>query len=178
MKKIFILIAIAIMSVNNVSAKNEVSDAMSTVYKDVTSTTSTLYSDAKEGVKTIYNDSKHLIKDAYPEVKAAVVSIGQSIGCAAEHVYTVLVKKYIVDGVVELIWLLLSGALFIYGFININAAIKKYEYLTWKLLFPVIYTVTGIVLLLNVNYQTMLMGLINPEWGAINYILEYTKTML
>ena len=178
MKKIFILIVITIMSVTNIYAKGEVANAMSTVYKDVTSTTSTLYSDAKEGVKTVYNDSKHLIKDAYPEVKAAVVSIGQSIGCAAEHVYTVLVKKYIVDGVVELIWMLLSGALFIYGFININAAIKKSEYLTWKLLFPVIYTITGIVLLLNVNYQTMLMGLINPEWGAINYILEYTKTML
>lgn len=180
MKKIFyiFIFVFTVFTVTDIYAKGEVANAMSTVYEDITGTTSTLYADAKEGVKTVYNDSKHLIKDAYPEVKAAVVSIGQSIGCAAEHVYTVLVKKYIVDGFVELIWMLLSGALFIYGFININAAIKKSEYLTWKLIFPVIYTITGVILLLNVDYQTMLMGLINPEWGAINYILEYTKTML
>ena len=180
MKKIFyiFIFVFTLFTVTDIYAKGEVVNAMSTVYEDITGTTSTLYADAKEGVKTVYNDSKHLIKDAYPEVKAAVVSIGQSIGCAAEHVYTVLVKKYIVDGFVELIWMLLSGALFIYGFININAAIKKSEYLTWKLIFPVIYTITGVILLLNVDYQTMLMGLINPEWGAINYILEYTKTML
>ena len=178
MKKIFILIVITIMSITNIYAKGEVANAISTVYEDVTGTTSTLYNDAKEGVKTVYTDSKHLIKDAYPEIKAAVVSIAQSIGCAAEHVYTVLVKKYVVDGIVELIWMLLSGALFVYGFININNCIKNSEYVNLKLLFPVIYTITGIVLLLNVDYQTMLMGLINPEWGAINYILEYTKTML
>lgn len=180
MKKIFyiFIIAFTLFNVTDIYAKGEVANAMATVYEDVTGTTSTLYNDAKEGVKTVYNDSKHLIKDAYPEVKAAVVSIAQSIGCAAEHVYTVLVKKYVVDGIVELIWMLLSGALFIYGFINVNNCIKNSEYLNLKLLFPVTYTITGIVLLLNVDYQTMLMGLINPEWGAINYILEYTKTML
>ena len=180
MKKIFyiFIIAFTLFNVTDIYAKGEVANAMATVYEDVTGTTSTLYNDAKEGVKTVYNDSKHLIKDAYPEVKAAVVSIAQSIGCAAEHVYTVLVKKYVVDGIVELIWMLLSGALFIYGFININNYIKNSEYLNLKLLFPVTYAITGIILLLNVDYQTMLMGLINPEWGAINYILEYTKTML
>ena len=110
----FFIIALAmIMSVNNTYAKNQFANNL---YNDISSGTSTLYNDGKEAVKTVYSDGKDLIKDAYPEVKAAVISIGQAIGCAAEHVYSVLVKKYVVDGVAELIWFMLAATLFIYGF--------------------------------------------------------------
>jgi hypothetical protein len=36
----------------------------------------------------------------------------------------------------------------------------------------------GLVMMVNVNYDNMLMGLINPEYGAIDYILEYSKTII
>jgi hypothetical protein len=33
-------------------------------------------------------------------------------------------------------------------------------------------------MLFNVNYDDMLMGLINPEYGAINYILDFSKGLV
>lgn len=177
MRKILLAVC-ALLTATSIYAKGEVNKAMSTVYEDLAGTTSTLYADSKEAVRTIYSDGKELLKEAYPEVKAAVVAIGQSIGCAAEHVYEVLVRKYIVDGVAELIWLIMAAGLFLYGFIAINKHRQTETILTWRVIFPTLYSITGFILLCNVDYQTILMGIINPEWGAINYILEYTKTML
>ena len=48
----------------------------------------------------------------------------------------------------------------------------------WPVLYPIIVAIAGIITLCNIDYNTMFMGLINPEYGAVNYILEYAKEMI
>lgn len=134
--------------------------------------------DATSAVSTVYNDGKDLIKAAYPEIKEAVVAIASGIGVAAEHVYTVLIKKYVVDGISELVLFLLGAFLVLYAFFKINNISVGFHDMNFKHVLMFIYGIIGVIVLCNVNYDTMLMGLINPEFGVINYIIEYSKTMI
>jgi hypothetical protein len=38
-----------------------------------------------------------------------------------------------------------------------------------------IVVIIGLIIACNVDYYTMLTGLINPEYGAIDYILKFVK---
>lgn len=97
---------------------------------------------------------------------------------AAEHVYTVLVKKYVVEGVAQLLIFIGSIILLIFGIRGVNKFVNTESVITWKVLFPLAFSIIGLVMLCNVNYNNMLMGIINPEYGAINYIIEYTQSMI
>ena len=50
--------------------------------------------------------------------------------------------------------------------------------ITYAVIVPLILMIIGICTVFSVDYDAMLMGLINPEYGAINYILEYTKGII
>ena len=189
MKKIFYLL-VALFSVilsyaapaNKTKEVTEttstVANAVSTVHDDVTGTVSTVYNDAKALGTTLYEDSKEALTELYPEVKAAVIEIAKGIGVAAEHLYVVLVKKYVVDGVVQLIPFLVGIFLIIIGWIKLEKYIKNNTKFMWPVLYPIIVVIVGIITLCNIDYNTMFMGLINPEYGAVNYILEYAKEMI
>lgn len=138
----------------------------------------TVYSDGKEVVTTLYGDGKDVIKELYPDIKNALKSIGSAIGVAAEHVYTVLVKRYVVEGVTQLLIFIGSIVLLVFGIRGMNRFVKNEAIITWKIAFPIIFSIIGFIMLLCVNYNDMLMGLINPEYGAINYIIEYTQSMI
>jgi hypothetical protein len=43
---------------------------------------------------------------------------------------------------------------------------------------PALCLIIGFFMIVNIDYDAMLMGLINPEYGAINYILEYSKELI
>jgi hypothetical protein len=51
----------------------------------------------------------------------------------------------------------------------------KSAQITWKIIPGIVVVIIGFIIACNVDYYTMLMGLINPEFGAINYILEFVK---
>lgn len=139
---------------------------------------STLYNDGKDAVSTVYNDGKTAVSELYPDVKSAIISIAQGIGVAAEHVYSVLVKKYIVIGVKELIIALFALFLFSFGLWQFYKYVNNTKIINWKIVFPILLCVLGLCVGLKVNYDDLLMGLINPEFGAINYILEYAKGLV
>lgn len=141
-------------------------------------TFSQVYEDGVTAISTVYNDGKTAVSELAPEIKTAIISIAQSLGVAVEHVYTVLVKKFVVDGVTQLIPFLIGFILLILGWIKLDKYIKQTPAINWHILYPVLLLIVGIVCLITVNYQTMLLGLINPEYGVINYILEYSKTFL
>lgn len=143
----------------------------------LTNAVDSLHTDAKEIVSTVYSDGKSALSSIYPDVKSAVVSIGKAIGVAAEHVYVVLVKKYFVLGVKEAGICLLGFILFMLGIFNWNKATKN-QALSYRIVLPFMFVLIGLMIMLNVDYDTMLMGLINPEYGAINYILDYTKDVI
>lgn len=141
-------------------------------------TFSQVYEDGVTAISTVYNDGKTAVSELAPEIKTAIISIAQSLGVAAEHVYTVLVKKFVVDGVTQLIPFLIGLILLVLGWIKLDKYIKQTPAINWHILYPILLSIVGIVCLVTVNYQTMLLGLINPEYGVINYILEYSKTFL
>jgi hypothetical protein len=68
--------------------------------------------------------------------------------------------------------------LLILGWIKLEKFLRGNKAITWHIFYPIVLVAVGIISLTSVNYQTMLLGLINPEYGVINYILEYSKTLL
>ena len=148
------------------------------VYSDAKAAIDTVYHDGKAVVQTVYSDLKGGTSTIMPSVKDAVVSIGKSIGVAAEHVYNVLVKKYVVMGVKELMIFVGGVILLIVGLIIWLKKTGKDGPITYSLIAPAAMFLIGVIMMINVNYDNMLMGLINPEYGAIDYILEYSKTLI
>lgn len=153
-------------------------NSVDSVYHDGRAAVDTLYHDGKAVVSTVYGDLKEGATGIYPDVKAAVISIGKAIGVAAEHVYGVLVKKYFVMGVKQAGICLIGLIAMIIGFIGWKRATPVGQPITYRVIVPLVFMITGLITMCNVNYDDMLMGLINPEYGAINYILEYTKDLV
>lgn len=184
MKKFLILFAMIFAFILCVStdayanAGDVLTNSVDSVYHDGRAAVDTLYHDGKTVVSTVYGDIKEGATGIYPDVKAAVVSIGKAIGVAAEHVYGVLVKKYFVMGVKRAGICLIGIIAMIIGFIGWKRATPVGQPITYRVIVPLVFMITGLITMCNVNYDDMLMGLINPEYGAINYILEYTKDLV
>ena len=165
------------MTFSTFAQKNSSSDfvsAIATTYSDSKAAIDTLYQDGKALVSTIYNDTKSLTSTIYPDVKAAIGQIASAIGVAAEYVWVALVKSFVVKGAVEILHLVFALALIILGCILFSKNFKS-EQITWKIIPGIVVVIIGLIVASNVDYYTMLMGLINPEFGAINYILEFVK---
>lgn len=181
MKKIYSLIVLLMIATFSFGAAKDVtakSSSVQTIHNDVTNAISTIHNDVKDITTTLYGDSKDAVAALYPEVKSAVVSIAKAIGVAAEHVYGVLVKKFVVDGIVQLLPFILGLVLVIIGWIKLSKYIKEHDKIEWRILYPASLILFGIFALTAVDYDVLVMGLVNPEYGALNYILEYSKQML
>lgn len=180
MKKIFILFVMlfAFTCVTNAEVSNVLVNSADTLYHDGKAVVDSVYHDSKTAASTVYNDAKSGAINIYPDVKSAIISIGKAIGVAAEHVYGVLVKKYFVIGVKELCVFVGGLILLLIGCLYWRKYTKDGMPITYGLALPLILIIIGLSIILRVDYDGMLMGLINPEYGAINYILEYTKGLM
>lgn len=186
MKKFTIIIAllgIALMSFakpvkENNRAATKTKEAAELIHQDVKDMVSVTHDDIKSITTTLYGDGKEAVMSLYPDVKSAVIAIGQAIGVAAEHVYSVLVKKFIVDGIVQLLPFLLGIILITISWLKFGRYFKYYHRPEWHILYPIALLTIGVIILFHVNYNVMIMGLVNPEYGALNYILEYSKQIL
>ena len=193
MKKFIIMMAavlsMSVMFQGIASAANSQSEqkdgsavvnAIGSLYSDGKAVVDTLYQDSKSVVSTIYDDGKNLLTNIYPDVKAAVVEIAKAVGVGAEYLFKVLILKYVVIGAKWLLIFIIGLIFTIYGFRNLRQYFRPKEPadITYRIIFPVVMLVAGIVMLLCVNYTEMLMGIINPGYGAVNYILEFTKSMI
>ena len=177
MKKIIIFVLGMLVAFSAFAQKTESSNfvsAIATTYSDSKAAVDTLYQDGKALVSTIYNDTKSLTSTIYPDVKAAIGQIASAIGVAAEYVWIALVKSFVVKGAVEILHLIFALAFIILGCILFSKNFKSTQ-ITWKIIPGIIVVIIGLIIACNVDYYTMLMGLINPEFGAINYILEFVK---
>lgn len=173
MKKIFILFAMIFAFTLCVST-----DAHADAGKILVNSVDSVYHDGKTVVGTVYSDLKEGASGIYPDVRKAIVSIGKAIGVAAEHVYTVLVKKYFVIGVKQLCICVIGLLALLFGYIGWKRTTPVGQPITYRVIVPLAFMIVGIFTLANVNYDDMLMGLINPEYGAINYILDYSKDIV
>ena len=166
-----------LMTFSAFAQKNSSSDfieAIATTYSDSKAAVDTLYQDGKALVSTIYNDTKSFTSTIYPDVKAAIGQIASAIGVASEYVWVALVKSFVVKGAVEILHLIFALIFIILGCVLFSKNFKSTQ-ITWKIIPGIIVVIIGLIIACNVDYYTMLMGLINPEFGAINYILEFIK---
>ena len=164
MKKIF-LFFILFIGISTIKA-NTFTTAIDTVYSDI-----------KDGISVVYQDAKVSTAILYPDIKQTISTIGQAIGVATEYVYTALVKKYVVIAAKELLIFIFSIVLIVFGYINYNEKTKN-THITYRVIPAIFCLFLGFILCLNVNYDAMLMGFINPEYEAINYILNYSKDLI
>ena len=176
MKKVFFILLTFLATASY--ADNKFGDILLKAQQDGGSAVEALYNDGKSVVSTVYNDSKSAVSELYPDVKSAIVSIAEGIGVAAEHVYHVLVKSFVVKGVKELIIAVFALLIFSFGLYQFYKYVNITKVINWKIIFPLLLCVLGLFVGFKVNYDDLLMGLINPHFGAINYILEYAKNLV
>ena len=176
MKKYLTIVILMFVCILPIMAEGSLGGAVQSLYSDGKNLVDTVYQDTKAGVKTVYSDLKSGTETIFPSVKEAIGSIAKSIGVAAEHVYGVLVKKYIVIAAKELLFFTISILLLIFGWLGYNKRSK--EKITYNIVPSVMCFCIGIIMFMCVNFDDMLMGLINPEYGALNYILDYSKSLI
>lgn len=177
MKKFIILFLIAFMSINVFSKEKTITNGIETVYDDTKGSITEIYTDTKSAVTTIYGDMKGVATEIYPDVKNAITEIARGLGVGAEYVWTVLVKQQVVLGITELIELLLILGLIIVGIVWLWKTIKKNESISWIVLPGAFLILFGILMFGKVDFVTIIQGLVNPDFGAINYVLDFIKTL-
>jgi hypothetical protein len=180
MKKFIILFLIAFMSINVFSKEKTnktITNGIETVYDDTKGSITEVYTDAKSAVTTIYGDIKDATSGIYPDVKNAITEIARGLGVGAEYVWTVLVKQYVVLGIAELLKFILFLTILIIGIVLTIKVVNNSKEINWKIIPSVILTIIGLSLITSIDYITILQGLINPDFGAINYILEFIKSL-
>lgn len=171
MKKFLILFITAILSLSSVFAQEQVSNALETS----TNAISTVYNDMKSGITTVYDDVSGVTGPIYQEVKSAVIAIATGIGVGVEHVYVIIVKKYVVDGISELIKLIALLIVLIVGIVYLIKYINKNTIIDWRIILPVTMIMFSLLIMPSIEFNEMLINLVNPEWNAIKYILDTAK---
>lgn len=116
----------------------------------------------------------------YEDVKGALSQLGGALKVGAEHVYMVLVKQQIVNSatniIVYIFFLGLGGALILAGRrVQINAYRKGEraddDLLAWLYIPGITITIIGVVYFLW-TIQSTVTGVVNPEYGAIEKIMD------
>ena len=183
MKKIiFIICALFALGINGVYAAPKSNSAtVSSVYNDVkdglNGGVATVYNDAKAVVTTVYGDAKSVAETIYPDAKAAVSELAKALGVGAEYVWSVLVKQFVVKGIAELLVFVLGLLLLIAGIVWLARYLIKNAEVDWKIIPSIMLLLASIVILVDVEYVNMLQGIINPDFGAINYVLDFIKEL-
>jgi hypothetical protein len=176
MKKSLTILFLTIFSLANANTvetlSKDVSNVVDSVKVGVTETVS--YVDTSSNFKRIYND-----------LYDGIIALAAGLKVGAEHVYAIIVKQQIVNSIVYLLVLLL-GTFSIHmcykqwGLIKI----KKEKYTTdveeiRPLAFTIIFGVLAFILLLAglLNLNTLVMGFLNPEYGAIMDIVRFVNKL-
>lgn len=133
---------------------------------------------AVQSVKEI--DTSSTFKQMYSDFKQGIVALASSLKVGAEHVYEVLVRQQIVYGVVFLIVLLIGIYLTTNWLKNYKNKDEEWSdgtdptgigfFRTIQIIVAVIMMGIGIF-----HIDTIMTGFINPEYGAIQDVIEMVK---
>lgn len=123
-----------------------------------------------------YVDTSSTYKILYSDIKSGITALASSLKVGAEHVYGILVKQQLVNAITFLI-LLIFGIILLLNFTkalkNPNEQWETREFLTSLGIARVLQAILCCILLLIalLNIDVIVMGFINPEYGAIKEIL-------
>ena len=127
-------------------------------------------------------DTSSTFKMMYSDFKSGITALASSLKVGAEHVYEVLVRQQIVYAIVYIIF-------FIFAWILIIIWIKKYKdkdeewddanFITGLGIIRVLQILLGIILLLIgiFHIDTIITGFVNPEYGALQDVIDMVKTI-
>ena len=188
MKKLFLVLVPLFFIFSAVTAQNK--DTSSNVYnsmkknvKDiaqgVTSDTKSLLGSADSGFAKLADSSKVSLGSVYSDIKTGIEGMAAALKVGAAHVYAVLVRQQIAKSVMILLVL-------ITGIILLRLAWKTSKSENWdeesnpqngmailNIVFWVIVTIC--IIYFVCRSQTFLTGFINPEFGAMNDIVDFVK---
>lgn len=136
-----------------------------------------------DSVKTNVNnavtsiDTSSVTKTIYQDVKSALVGLSSGLKVGAEHVYEILVKQQIVNSITYLILLIIALLLIIplYKFIKFCMNNKNVNEGNVFICLIGIIVVGFFNIIMLFKIDNIIMGFVNPEYGAIEKILELIK---
>ena len=172
MKYLLSIIFLFVISFTNA----QVLDSIASKTKQVVTTTKEA---VKDGVAVV--DTSSNFKHIYTDIKTGITALAQGLKVGVEHVYMVLVKQQIVYAIVYLI-VELFALFFIVNWINgYKDTTQKWEdddNITGLGIIKLIQIVIGGIMLGVFLYHidTIIMGFVNPEYGAIQQIISVVKT--
>jgi hypothetical protein len=193
MKKLLLLLTLTLTSVLTTFAKDQgvVEKTVNTVSNAIDSGTQAV----KDGIATV--DTSHNFSKIYSDVKSGILGLAKALKVGAEHVYQVMVKQQVVNAIASLILVIILLTL---SFILYKLTIKTYHSHLKQCGFnmekpenrryidlddsasgpvSVILAVLSIVCLIAgviffaTSYNDIIMGLVNPEYGAMKDILNF-----
>ena len=129
----------------------------------------------KDGVNTV--DTSGNFKMIYTDIKTGISALASGLKVGAEHVYEVLIKQQLVDAIVWLIFLIAS-ILFLKTTIKYAMkAIEKNKPSEGEALMTFFGNLLAIILFIIglFHIDVIVTGFVNPEYGAIETIIDIVK---
>jgi hypothetical protein len=121
-------------------------------------------------------DTASLYKQVYGDFKNALVGIADALKVGVEHVYKVLVMQQVVKSIVGLVTLLVILLAIFLPFNRIYEWTKRNIRATdgFVVLAPVVYYMILLCwFMFGVDFETIVTGFVNPEYGAMSEIMEW-----
>ena len=155
------------------------SNIVSETITSVSNKIDTLKTNTINTVKAI--DTSSVSKQLYTDLKSGLVGIAGALKVGAEHVYEILVRQQVVNSILYL----LCGVLAFISIINFISKNKSSEvwfdddvdFITGLGFIRLIQLIIGFILLLVFLFHldNIVTGFINPEFGALEQIMNWVK---
>jgi hypothetical protein len=130
-------------------------------------------------------DTNSNFKMVYSDIKSGISALASSLKVGSEHVYKILVKQAIVEAIQGLIILLISIFILLNGYKALRSDEKWETKETYSIypslnslgLFRIFQLIAGLILFIAGMFflNIIITGFVNPEYAAINKILEIIK---
>lgn len=117
----------------------------------------------------------------YGDVKAGIIGLASALKVGAEHVYKVIVKQQVVNAITYVVIILVLLILCLRFWSMHKTAVAKHgnhwEYYASAVVPLVGSIITGLIAIIMFirTSNDIVMGLVNPEYGAMKDILEFVK---
>ena len=120
------------------------------------------------------------VKEITEAVQTILQPLADKLGTTAQHVWELQVKQAYVDGYISTFWFLVGLFVIIRSYIVVKkitkgkVEIKKEDEDYHKIVTYAIFIIIGIVVVLS-NFSTILNCLINPEYYALQHLIQLVK---
>lgn len=121
-------------------------------------------------------------REVYTDAKEGIAGLAKALKAPAEHVYTILVKQQIVNAIVNFLIPLVMFIFAVWGIRRYYLTPKDRRWsggdgISSQDVFNITVWCLGIaaITLLCANLPSIVLGFVNPEYGAIKDIFEFVK---